>query len=534
MDQLVHVPWFLPKYHSWWLLERATLVTEVDFIILILRICCYTLRFLPSPTYPLDKIRGLLLSDVRNICDETVDNLTAISARADSRASLIRVQHLTFLAFQHQVEGSTSAFWEGLSSAIRAAQNVGIHRDTPVRAWEGVDQTTREMERRTFCNLYIWDSLLSRQLDRIPRFPGRLAPGSRPQLHFLGVGDGTEPTALDAPDQFTERLLQADLADFWRAVGPIQGVEYDMLAAEERYDRFWRHYVTQLPPVFALVDPDQSWDTRIHKLPLQRKLLHMAVYESICWNFRPLLVGKTGTLNANKSMLLTLQKRKLAAAALYVLDSATQVQTLFGGCLTRISGLVFSIFETAVLLVSLSMDPTFPEEIPQHHTPQPGALETDPLCKIMYVVTQLGCLEAAEGAHQRLKRLSAASSMAEVGASTLAQMLDRASELRTGNDHADMAVIDAHNQGMGSTTTTDCTNTAITVPASPKGTSVPSEVTSWVPEDLADMQPVSDLTLVPESLVGRDVASWSSFDAWNTHLQDTNMNFWPTHGTDIG
>jgi hypothetical protein len=302
-----------------------------------------------------------------------------------------------------------------------------------------------------------------------------------------------------------------------------------MLAAEERYDKFCRHYVAQLPPVFALVDPDQAWDMHIPKLPLQRKLLHMAVYESICWNFRPLLVGQIGTLNAHKSMLLTLQKRKLAAAALHVLDSTTQVQTLFGGCLTRISGLVFSIFEAAVLLVSLSMDPTFPEEIPEHHIPPPGPLETNPLHRRMYIVTQLGCLEAAEGSHQRLRVLSAASSMADVGASTLAKLLDRASELRTRSDHADVAVIEAHNQGIGSTTTIECTITAIT-----ENTSAPGEATYWVPDDPADLQPVSGVTLVPESLAAGDVAAWSSFDTWNTYLQDTNMDLWPTHGTDIG
>lgn len=534
MDQLVHIPWFLPKYHSWWLLERAILVAEVDFIILILRVCCYTLRFLPSPSYPLDKIRGVLLSDVRKICDETVDNLAAISARADSRASLIRVQHLTFLSFQHQVEGGTNAFWEGLSRAIRAAQDIGIHRDAPVRAGGGVDKTIREMERRTFCNLYIWDSLLSRQLDRMPLFPGRLAPGSRPNLHFPGGGNGTEPGALDAPDQFTERLLQADLADFWRAVGPIQGIEYDMMAAEERYNRFCRDYSAQLPRAFALADPDEAWDTHFPKLPLQRKLLHLATYESICWNFRPLLAGQTGTLDAQKSMLLSLQKRKLAAAALHVLDSATQVQALFGGCLTRISGLVFSIFEAAVLLVSLSMDPAFPKEIPQHHTHPSGTLPTDPLYRRMSVVTQLGCSEAAEGAHHRLKMLSAASSMAETGANALAQLLGRASELRAQTEHADAAVIDADYQGIGSTITTEYANTAVTATAAIESTSALAEVTPWVPEDLAGPHPESDITWVARSLAAGEIAPWSSFDTWSTYMPDTAMELWPTHETDIG
>ncbi|KAK3291707.1 uncharacterized protein B0H64DRAFT_239296 [Chaetomium fimeti] len=527
MDQLVHVPWFLPKYHSWWLLERVTLVAEADFVILILRICSYTLRFLPSPGYPLDKIRGVLLSDVRNMCDETVENLATISTAADSRASLIRVQHLAFLGLQHQVEGRTSAFWEALSRAIRVAQNVGLHREFAARPWEGVDKTVREMERRTFCNLYVWDSLLSRQLDRIPVFPGRLRPGNRPQLHLLRNGDGIEPAAVDAPDQFTERFLQAELAEFWRGVGPIQGTEYDMMSAEERYDKFCRHYPAQLPPPFALADPDETWDKRFPKLPLQRKLLHMAIYESICWNFRPLLVARPGAIHACRSMLLSLQKRKLAAAALYVLESATQVHALFGGCLTRLSGLVFSTFEAAVLLVSLSMDPMFPEEIPQHHIPPPGTLKTDPLQARMYVVTQLGCLQAAKAALQRLKMLSAVSNMADVGASTLAQLLGRASELRAhAEEAADVAAMAAHNQSMGNMNTTGCATTAIAATAAMGGTSAAGEVASWVSADLSDLRSVSDITLIAGTIAAGDMASWSSFDTWNNYMQDTPMELW--------
>lgn len=529
MDQLVQVPWFLPKYHSWWLQERVTLIAELDFVILILRVCAYTLRFLPSPTYSLDKIRGVLLSDVRNICDEIVDNLAAISTATDSRASLIRVQHLAFLSLQHQVEGSTSAFWEGLNRTIRAAQNLGIHRDAPRSPWESSNETIREMERRTFCNLYIWDSLLSRQLDRLPLFPGRLRPGNRPQLDLLRSGDGIEPAAGDVPDQFTERLLQADLAEFWRGIGATQGTEYDTMAAEARYDRFCGYYLAQLPSAFALVDPDETWDNRFPKLPLQRKLLYLAIYESMCWNFRPLLVRRIGPLDPYKSMLLSLHKRKLAAAALHVLDSATQIQTLFGGCLTRISGLVFSIFEAAVLLVSLSMDPTFPEEIPQHHIPRPGTLKADPLHRTMYVVTQPECLQAAKAAHQRLSMLSAASNMAAVGASNLAQLLERASEINARpQEAAPTAGMTAHAQGMGDITAAASTTTRDIATADSTG-----ERASWVPSDLVDLGSVSGGPLIPGSIVARDVAPWSPFDTWNTYLQDITMDLWPTHETDI-
>ena len=164
-------------------------VAELDVAILILRICSYASQFLPSPGYTLDKIRGVPIVDVRKTCDETAESLANISTAADGRGSLIRVQHLAFFGLQRQIEGKTIAFWELLSRSIRVAQSVGIHSDV-ARSRQGVDETSQEMERRTFCNLYIWDSLLSRQLDVIAFIPRCMRPENWPQSHLLGGGSG--------------------------------------------------------------------------------------------------------------------------------------------------------------------------------------------------------------------------------------------------------------------------------------------------------------------------------------------------------
>ena len=157
MDQLVYMPWFLSKYQEWWASPRTTVVADLDFTILILRICSYTLRFLPAPGYTLDKIRGVLLADARIMCDEAADSLDTISAAADGKGSLIRVQHLAFFGLQCQIEGKTAAFWEILSRTIRVAQDVGMRNGTA--RWRQRRQPTYtaglEMERRTFCNLFI-------------------------------------------------------------------------------------------------------------------------------------------------------------------------------------------------------------------------------------------------------------------------------------------------------------------------------------------------------------------------------------------
>lgn len=538
IDQLVHLPWFLAKYQWWWTVERVRLVEEVDFAILILRICSYASQFLPSPGYTLDKIRGVFLADVRDNCDDTADSLAAIITAGDGRGSLIRIQHLAFYGLRCQIEGKTTAFWEVLSRSIRVAQSVGIHCDA-ARSRQGMDRTDQEMERRTFCNLYIWDSLLSRQLDRIAFLPGCLRPGNWPQLHLLGNeggggADSVEPD-IDAPDPFTERLLQARLADFWRSNGLMQGAEYDMMVAEERYDKFCREYLSQLPPAFALVDPDERWDKCLAKLPLQRQLLRIAIYDSVSWNFRPLLLlynhdrVESLPLPTYKHVLLSSQQKALAVAALHALNSATHLHTLLGGCHTRFTGLVFSTFEAAVLLVYLCMDPMFPRDYYHQHVPPTGALytKTDPLRAGIPNVTRHGCLQAVQGALKRLRMFAEVSSMAEVGATTLTQLLSKASETKAGTDTGtgtgtgkDEVALSQY-QEAGNTTTSSQLGV----------TKAAGEVASWIPSDLADLRSMNEFTSMSVTSTVGDMASWPSLDPSNMGSRDDLASMSTTQDT---
>ena len=98
----------------------------------------------------------MVLADIRNACDDIANNVAAICARLDTRGSLLRVQHLAFAGLGSMCEGRTNAFWEALSCAIRVAQRVGLRSDAAT--WvHGMDELEKEMRRRTFCNLYIWD-----------------------------------------------------------------------------------------------------------------------------------------------------------------------------------------------------------------------------------------------------------------------------------------------------------------------------------------------------------------------------------------
>ncbi|KAI1146899.1 hypothetical protein F4825DRAFT_466155 [Nemania diffusa] len=447
MDQLVHMPWFLARYQAISAMECVQLISDVDFFILVLRICSYALQFLPSPSYPLDKVRGVSLAELRSSCDDSAEKLESIRASCDHRGSLAQVQQLAFLGLKCQVEGSMIAFWEILGRAIRVAQSIGIHSDG-AGSLDEMKNVEREMARRTFCTLYIWDSLLSRRLGRVSFLPGPLSPGNWPQLHLLTCGrvGGTDREAEaeaeaelagDAPDLFTERLLQARLADFWRDKNPVKSGEYDGMAAEEQYDNFRREYLQQLPPAFSLEDPDKSWDKMCPTLPLQRKLLHVAIYDALCWNFRPLLMRRPCCLPAYKAVLLDSQKNCLAVAALRVMGCIKELHSLLGGCHTRQASIVVSTFEAGVLLIYLLSELDFLKVDPGGKQPHASTTPTittvvsnipDPLQADSNHVTRNACLQAVQGGLKRLKMLAEVSNRADLGANVMAQMLSKVPE----------------------------------------------------------------------------------------------------------
>lgn len=137
-------------------------IADVEFAILFLRVCCYASQFLPSPGYTIDSIKGVPLSDIRKSCGDVISILSPICASLDTRGSLIRVQHLGLAALASRIICHMDAVWEHVSCATRVAQQIGLPLAS--RNWPGdMDEIEKEMRRRTFCNLYIWDrQVLSR------------------------------------------------------------------------------------------------------------------------------------------------------------------------------------------------------------------------------------------------------------------------------------------------------------------------------------------------------------------------------------
>ncbi|OJD19143.1 hypothetical protein AJ78_00843 [Emergomyces pasteurianus Ep9510] len=418
MDQLVHVPWFIVQYQQWWTVKKPSSAFWVEFAVLFLRICSYASQFLPSPSHTIESIQGIPLANIRKRCDDVADNLALICTHLNPRGGILRVQHLAFVGLKSLCEGRTNDFRDKLRCAIHAAQRVGLDK-VDIPSMLDMNEMEKEMRRRIFCNLYIWDSFLSRQLDRPAILSSCLGPENMPSMQFGPDDDDTQGL-----DDFTQHILQARLANFWKNSGSNLGSEYDIILAEERYEKFCSDYLVTLPSVFAL-QPDRECDERDPTLRQEREVLHIAIFESLCYNFRPVLLQNSNEVQClpkYKKTLLSSQQKALAVAAQRVLKGTSTLHALMGNSQTRFPHIILPTFEAAVLLVNLCMDPHFPT---QDETHGPSPFKVDPLGAGMVNLQREECMQAVSDALSCLQTLAEVSIMAEVGAQTLAQLHER-------------------------------------------------------------------------------------------------------------
>jgi len=260
--------------------------------------------------------------------------------------------------------------------------------------------------------------MLSRQLDRIPFLPATLDPDILPRMHLAPTPNGD-----NTPETFSGRLLLARLAGFWRRFPETSTAEYDAIAAEERYEQFCSEFLASLPGAFAL-EPDEQWDETSRHLPLQRQMLHTAIFESLCQNYRGLIfceMNQIQNVPAYKKALLSSQKKALAVAALKVLDEISKLHAMLGGSQTRFPGIVLPTFEAAVLLIAVCEDAEFPAVSVE------GSLHThkiDPLGAGTWYLSRERCVQATRDALARLRILAEVSAMAEEGADALIRLLN--------------------------------------------------------------------------------------------------------------
>ena len=149
----IHAPTFLSKYQHWWTLPTYNIDTDVQFAILILRLCINSIQYLPHPTGPahasLQTFEGL--DDLERSCTEAATKLSELKR---SRPNIGRIQHLLFHIVTLLNNGNATESYKALDEAVREGQEIGLYIES---RWKDMTEFEMEERRRVFWYLYVWD-----------------------------------------------------------------------------------------------------------------------------------------------------------------------------------------------------------------------------------------------------------------------------------------------------------------------------------------------------------------------------------------
>lgn len=154
--ELVYSTTFLDRYNEWWS-HPCQSVDDLEFAVLLLRLCSYSAQFLPSQNYTADTILGEPLRTIREQCDATATAISHSLTMKGNPPSIPRVHQLFFHACYLKNEGQMKQSWDVLSEAIREAHELGLHLDLPKGSGTLTSEYDLEMGKRTYWNLFLWD-----------------------------------------------------------------------------------------------------------------------------------------------------------------------------------------------------------------------------------------------------------------------------------------------------------------------------------------------------------------------------------------
>jgi Fungal specific transcription factor domain len=142
---------FLEKYNTWWSLDGQHGEDDIQFGVLILRICVNSIQLLPHPNYPTDRVLQEPLEVLEAHCNASATKLDAIQPR---QPSLLRIQHLLIYTPMLCNLGKAEESYEVLREAVKEAQKINLFLE---EKWIGLTEFDKEVRRKIFWNLYVWD-----------------------------------------------------------------------------------------------------------------------------------------------------------------------------------------------------------------------------------------------------------------------------------------------------------------------------------------------------------------------------------------
>jgi hypothetical protein len=147
----IYPPTFLEKYNSWWSQPNYYGEEDVEFGVLILRICVNNLEFLPHPKWPTRGVLDIPPDLLKSRCNAAACKLDSYQPR---KPSLLRIQQLILCIATLVNAGNAKDSHAMLGEMVKEAQEFNLFLEDK---WEPMPEFDKETRRKAFWNLYVWD-----------------------------------------------------------------------------------------------------------------------------------------------------------------------------------------------------------------------------------------------------------------------------------------------------------------------------------------------------------------------------------------
>ncbi|KAK4129361.1 hypothetical protein N657DRAFT_660741 [Parathielavia appendiculata] len=265
----LYPPGFRAQYAVWWATSPNKVTAELTS--LILRVCACSLHFIIE-----DNVRARLEKELDT-------DILAFANRLHAAAEKLSASIPPGKGGLVHSAGKFTEAWHALSKAIQAAIEIGLHQDS---LHGGMSDFDREMGRRVWVILYLWDFSLNSLMFR-PRLINHA------DCTVVMPSQSLEPTPFgpDQPWQFRHMNLHCQLCmDMAPQLGGRLDSDADKADMANRMRNVVVTWFERLPAEYAVETPDTRWDGELKWVVFQRQYLHVIGYMSLSSQLRPFIM----------------------------------------------------------------------------------------------------------------------------------------------------------------------------------------------------------------------------------------------------
>ncbi|KAK0657609.1 hypothetical protein B0T16DRAFT_294301, partial [Cercophora newfieldiana] len=330
---------FRTQYDGWWTVRTDNPSPELTS--LILRVCACSLLYIIDGGVK-ERLESELRADSSTLATRLHEAAEALGMSIPhGKGGLIHVQQLFLTAFWYKSAEKWTEAWHALRSAIGAAYEIGLHQDA---SSEGMSEFDREMRRRLWSILYLWDFALSSMLSRPMLINRADCTFEMPTLALeINPGQPYQPSPFRHMKLHCQMCI--DVADGMASV-PSDKAATDLAPTLRAAVDRW---LDNLPAEYAVKNPDTRWDDEHDWVVFQRRYLHLVGYMFLFSPLKPYVTRSSAEP-------MTEQETELRAAgvqaALALMDVSWSFFENLASAGAKFHYAVFCIFDTTTVLCS--------------------------------------------------------------------------------------------------------------------------------------------------------------------------------------